>query len=128
MKLCVPTLDDAGRSARISGHFGSAPCFAIVDTVTGVSASVSNARARHDHGSCDPLSSLADQHLDAVVCHGLGRRALAKLEAAGIQVFVTEAIDVAGALDGFGAGRVRRLTQDAACHGGGDHAGLETAG
>ncbi|HEY5492695.1 MAG TPA: NifB/NifX family molybdenum-iron cluster-binding protein [Gemmatimonadaceae bacterium] len=122
MKLCVPTMDDAGLAARISAHFGSAPYFAVVDTGSDAVELVSNTHAHHEHGSCDPLSLLSNRRVDAVVCHGLGRRALARLDASGIPVFVTDGLDVAEAVAGFGSGRLQRLTFDAACHGGRGHA------
>ncbi len=32
MKVCIPTSDDLGLKSAISGHFGGAPFFLIVDT------------------------------------------------------------------------------------------------
>jgi predicted Fe-Mo cluster-binding NifX family protein len=32
MRLCIPTIDDAGLDAQLSAHFGSAPYYTIVDT------------------------------------------------------------------------------------------------
>lgn len=122
MKLCVPTMDDAGLAARISAHFGSAPYFAVVDTGSEAVEVVSNAHAHHEHGSCDPLSLLSNRHVDAVVCHGLGRRAWARLDAVGIPVFVTNGVDVAAAASGFESGSLQRLTYDVACQGGRGHA------
>lgn len=117
MKLCVPTLDDAGPEARISQHFGSAPYFAVVDTGSERFELVANAHAQHAHGACNPLSVVMSHHVDAVVCRGLGRGALAKLDAAGVPVFVTDRGAVAEALAEFAAGKLQRLTIDEACGG-----------
>lgn len=122
MKLCVPTMDDVGLAARISAHFGSAPYFAFVDTGSEAVDVVPNAHAHHEHGSCDPLSRLSGRRVDAVVCHGLGRRALERLDAAGIPVFVTNGEDVAEAVADFASGTLQRLASNAACHGGRGHA------
>ncbi|MHB8838903.1 MAG: NifB/NifX family molybdenum-iron cluster-binding protein [Gemmatimonadaceae bacterium] len=121
MKLCVPTLDDAGPAARISAHFGSAPFFAVVDTHSNDFTLVANANARHEHGSCDPLSVVMGHRVDVVVCRGLGRGAFAKLDAAGIPVFVTDGTDVAEAVAEFAAGSLQRLTFAGACSGGRGH-------
>jgi len=122
MKLCVPTLDDAGAASRISAHFGSAPYFAVVDTSSTNFELVANANARHEHGACNPLSVVMSHGVDVVVCRGMGRGALAKLDAAGIPVYLSDGADVAEAVASFAAGKLQRLTFDEACSGGRAHA------
>jgi len=121
MKLCMPTVDDTGMAGRIAGHFGSAPYYTYVETDSGAVAVVSNAHALHEHGSCEPAAGMSGGGVEAVVCHGLGRRALAGLAAAGIPVYVTGQESVAGAVEEFRAGALALLTEDAACHGGLGH-------
>lgn len=121
MRLCIPTADSRGREARLSDHFGSAPYFTLVDSDTGTVDVRPNRQARHAHGSCEPAKGLDGQGVDAVVCRGLGRRALGGLEQAGIRVFVTDAGDVDGAVTAFRAGRIVPLTHDTACGGGRGH-------
>ncbi|MBU1355515.1 MAG: NifB/NifX family molybdenum-iron cluster-binding protein [Candidatus Edwardsbacteria bacterium] len=86
MKLCIPTSDDLGLKSAISGHFGGAPFFLIVDTETGSLQSVKNQNEHHSHGMCQPLKSLAGHEIDAVVCAGIGAGALNKLNASGIKI------------------------------------------
>lgn len=118
MRLCLPTTDDRGLEARLSPHFGSAPCFTLVDTASGRVEAVVNDHAVHEHGRCDPTRDLEGRELDAVVCLGLGRRALRRLQDAGIPVLVTGASTVAAALAEFHAGLLRPLADDEACAGG----------
>jgi predicted Fe-Mo cluster-binding NifX family protein len=118
MRLCIPTADDRGRAARLSDHFGSAPYFTIVDDASGSVDVIRNGHARHQPGHCDAAEGLASHRVDAVLCLGLGRRALAGLGAAGIRVFMTPAGDVDGALEAFRAGRTVPLTPETACAGG----------
>jgi predicted Fe-Mo cluster-binding NifX family protein len=118
MRLCLPTTDDRGRHATLSDHFGSAPYFTIVDSESGAVDAVPNYHARHQPGSCEAAKGLETHRIDAVVCLGLGRRALSGLEHAGIQVFVTSAGDVDGAVEAFRSGRLVPLTAEAACGGG----------
>jgi predicted Fe-Mo cluster-binding NifX family protein len=121
MKLCIPTAHDRGRAAPLSDHFGSAPYFTLVDSETGATDVISNRHAVHAPGSCDAARAIAAHDVEAVVCLGLGRRALASLEGAGIAVFVSGAGTVGGAVDAFRAGRLPRMRAEAACGGGRGH-------
>lgn len=90
MRICVPTATDEGMESAVYPHFGSAPFFSVVDTDTEVVEIVSNGHQHHEHGQCNPVGSLADVELDAVVVKGMGRNALARLSQVGIPVFVAE--------------------------------------
>lgn len=118
MRLCIPTTTDRGTGSRLSPHFGSAPFFALVDSATGETITIANGHARHEHGRCEPTRSLEGQGVDAVVCRGLGHRALGRLGAGGIPVLATEAWTVAKALEAFRTGTLRPLTPEEACAGG----------
>jgi predicted Fe-Mo cluster-binding NifX family protein len=118
MRLCIPTTDDRGRHGRLSDHFGSAPYLTIVDDASGAVDVIRNSHARHQPGHCDAAKGLEAHGVDAVLCLGLGRRALAGLEGAGIRVFVTPAADVDGAVEAFRARRMMPLTAETACGGG----------
>lgn len=117
MRLCLPTIDGSGLPGRLSPHFGSAPFFTLVDTASGLVEAWSNAHEHHEHGRCNPAMGLVGRNLDAVVCRGLGRRALQRLLDAGIPVLVTEAWTVAGALEAFHAGELRTMSDEEACAG-----------
>ena len=121
MRLCLPTVHDSGRAAMLSDHFGSAPFFTIVDSESGATETVANHHARHAPGSCDAARGIAEHRVDAVLCLGLGRRALASLEQAGISVFVSTAGTVGAAVDAFVAGGLPHLEAQAACGGGQRH-------
>jgi predicted Fe-Mo cluster-binding NifX family protein len=118
MLLCVPTQDDAGLSARVYGHFGSAPYFTLVDTVTQSTRAVPNPRSAHEHGQCRPLDGLRPYGFDAVVCRGMGRRALAMLRAEGVDVLVCDEETVSGLVQAVVRGAVTQLTDLDACQGG----------
>jgi predicted Fe-Mo cluster-binding NifX family protein len=124
MRLCLPTTGDGGPATPLSHHFGSAPFFTLVDSETGVRSVIPNAHGEHAPGSCDAARLVAGHRVEAVVCLGLGRRALASLDGAGIPVFVSSAGTVAGAVEAFRAGRLARLGAADACGGGrGQHCG-----
>lgn len=42
MKIVFPTQVDQGLDSAVFGHFGSAPCFVLVDDTTGAVESISN--------------------------------------------------------------------------------------
>lgn len=128
MRLCIPTVDESGLESRLSGHFGSAPYFTLVETETEVVEVVANVQAEHEHGRCDASSSLQGLNVDAVVCQGLGRRAFAGLRDVGIAVFVAEPGTVSSALASFSGGRARRMTSEEACRGGHQRGGHRHGG
>lgn len=121
MKLCIPTVDNRRLQGRLSAHFGSAPYFTLVDSETGSVEVVENHHAEHGHGTCEPSAALENRRVDAVICSGLGRRAFARLNSAGIAVYVSDSAEVSTAVEAFRAGTLRRLTADEACHGGHRH-------
>jgi predicted Fe-Mo cluster-binding NifX family protein len=120
MTLCIPTMDQAGLQARISTHFGRAPCYTLVDDdQAGVEVRVVlNHHAAHGHGQCSLPDSVASGVTDAVICRGIGRNALARLHERGIRVFVTEAELVEEGVRAFRGGLLSEMTAVEACHGG----------
>jgi predicted Fe-Mo cluster-binding NifX family protein len=121
MRLCIPTLDDRGRDAVLSAHFGSAPYFTVVDSGTDEIEVVRNRLAHHAPGSCEAVKGLAGLDVRAVVCLGLGGRAHGGLLRAGIDVYVAHAGAVSDAVEAFRAGRLSLLRAEEACGGGRHH-------
>jgi predicted Fe-Mo cluster-binding NifX family protein len=118
MKICIPTQSDDGLAGVVAGHLGRAPFLTLVDTDSGEVAVLAN--APHGGGSCAPAEPLAGRGVEAVVCPGAGRGAVAALQAAGIRVLLTTALRVDEALAAVRRGGLRILTADEAC--GGHHA------
>ena len=97
-------------------HFGSAPCFTIVDTAQDQVEVIS---IDHDHGNagaCTSAKEIAARGVDAVVCGGMGRRALEALS--GIKVYLKGGGTVQEALEDVGANRLPLLSAEEACAGG----------
>ncbi|MFO7892736.1 MAG: NifB/NifX family molybdenum-iron cluster-binding protein [Longimicrobiales bacterium] len=117
MKICIPTMDEEGLGARLSAHFGQAPYYTVVDTDGWTLRTIINTNEHHAHGQCTPVASIRGLGVDAVVCRGLGRNALAKLRAAGLTVYVAEDLLVEDAVKAFVAGDLSELTDEEACHG-----------
>ncbi len=87
MKLCFPVKEISGLESEVYGHFGSAPAFFIVDSVTKEAKVVHNADRQHVHGMCNPVGAIEGQEVDAVIVGGIGGGALMKLNRAGIDVY-----------------------------------------
>ncbi len=87
MKICIPTRTKDGKKAEVFGHFGSAPCFTIYDTQTDQIEIIENADQHHSHGMCQPMATLAGKQIGAVVCGGMGVRAVQKLNESGIKAY-----------------------------------------
>jgi predicted Fe-Mo cluster-binding NifX family protein len=117
MRICIPTLDNRGLEGKVSGHFGSAPFFTVVDTESGACEIVSKEGHGHEHGGCAPVALLTPHNLDAVVCMGMGRGAIMKLDQAGIKVFVTESEQVSEVVTSAREGKLRQFSSQDACAG-----------
>ncbi len=117
MQVCIPIDEDLGLQSAICGHFGSAPCFLVVDTATQGCRAVVNGNQHHGHGQCAPLASLAHEKLDAMIVGGIGMGAVNKLRAAGIEVYYCDRPTVQEALALLAAGSLRVLQPGQVCAG-----------
>lgn len=115
MNLCIPVMNDQGLDSRVSGHFGSAPCFAIVDSETRACRVVPNANQHHGHGGCHPVAAIAGLGVDGVLVGGIGAGALSHLQAAGIRVWKADGSTVAAALEAYAAGAPIEMTPASSC-------------
>jgi predicted Fe-Mo cluster-binding NifX family protein len=98
-------------------HFGSAPFFALADTDSGAVDVVRNSGHHHGHGHCRPIEHVDVDRTEAVVCHGMGKRAFASLRKGGLEVWVTSARTVRDAIADARAGKIEKLSVDSACGG-----------
>ena len=117
MNLCIPVNSDSGLASEVCPHFGSAPCFLIVDTDSGACHAVRNQNADHAHGTCEPLLMLRGEALDGIIVAGIGRGALERLELDRVRVFRTEHGSVGETIAALRSGALRQLTTGEACTG-----------
>jgi predicted Fe-Mo cluster-binding NifX family protein len=126
MKICIPTQDERGMESELFGHFGSAPFFTVVDSESGEVEVRQNDNTHHGRGGCHPLRQFGSHSVDAVVCQGMGRRAIASLKEAGVRVLVLgegAGHTVQGIVAAAREGRLRPLSEEDACRGHGDGRG-----
>jgi predicted Fe-Mo cluster-binding NifX family protein len=115
MKICFPVEDDLGIDSKIFGHFGSAPYFIIYDTASGESGKIKNNNDDHEHETCNPVVALGQSQVDAVICRGMGMRAIQKLAEAGVAVLTASGMTVREVIDEYKSGKTKILEIDGAC-------------
>jgi len=117
MRICIPTTNDKGRLSELSDHFGSAPSFVIYDSDANTFQTVANSNAEHEHGTCHPMSNLHGLGIDAIVCKGIGRRALQRLHENGIKVYRADVHSVDEVARSLGQAKLEEISAQDACHG-----------
>jgi predicted Fe-Mo cluster-binding NifX family protein len=122
MKLCIPITTNAFLESEVSGHFGKAPMYLLVES-DGAEVAGLLERGERGGGQCAPVESMMAKGVDAVVCHGLGQGALARLREAGIRVYHTEGKTVSEVLTELEDGTLHEFAGEHACagHHGQDH-------
>ena len=115
MRICIPTETNEGLNAKVHGHFGSAPFFTIYDTEKNTVKTIDNTNAHHAHGMCHPIGVLGTDSVDAVVCQGMGGRAVQKLNESNIKAFRATAETVAAIVKKFEAKELEEITIENAC-------------
>ncbi|MDD5165826.1 MAG: NifB/NifX family molybdenum-iron cluster-binding protein [Candidatus Omnitrophica bacterium] len=115
MRLCIPTETKEGLGAKVYGHFGSAPYFTVYDTDKEGIKVINNTNAHHSHGMCHPIGVIGTSSIDAVVCMGMGARAVQNLNAANIKAFRADGKTVSEIVNKYKAGELEEITIENAC-------------
>jgi predicted Fe-Mo cluster-binding NifX family protein len=110
MNICIPVTQDRGIESPVSAHFGLAPLLMIVNTENGNCRAVLNRNHNYLHWLCQPLLSLAGEHIDGMIVGGIGMGALEKIQAAHINVYLSEFATVASTIAAYMAGLLRLVT------------------
>jgi len=114
MRVCIPTEGSGGLDDRVGEHFGRVPTYTIVDTETGEVEVLPN-ESEHLGGSGLPAELLAQAGVDALLCAGLGRRAMALFEDYGVMVYVGAHGTVKDALEAWKREGLQAATDEDIC-------------
>jgi predicted Fe-Mo cluster-binding NifX family protein len=117
MNLCFPVLKDEGTEGQIFGHFGSAPSYLIYNPNTKESRLVPNTKHDNESGKCDPVSSIRNEQVEAVITIGIGANALIKLNQAGIKVFEASGEIINANIDGYASQSLLEYVSTHVCQG-----------
>ena len=113
----VPVIDESGINARLSEHFGRAPCFAVVelDEVGQVTdqKTVANV-SEHFGGTGKPPDRILQLRPDALITYGMGPRALTIFQNARVAVLRANANTVNDIITGYNNNALEELTEG--CH------------
>ncbi|MGM0385082.1 MAG: NifB/NifX family molybdenum-iron cluster-binding protein [Actinomycetota bacterium] len=113
-RVCIPTVGQAGLRDTVCEHFGRAGAYTFVDNETGAVDVVVNTTL-HVGGEGYPPDLIARHGGEAMLCGGLGRRAVAMFEEAGIAVCAGASGTVADAMEQWRSGRLQTATRETAC-------------
>ncbi len=117
MRICVPTESNLGQQAKVYDHFGSAPFFTIYDDSNDSYEILDNSNQHHIHSRCNPLSVIKEKNIDAVVCRGMGRRAIQGLNSVGIKVMITDAVNIESTIQHYKNNNLSEMTLENSCQG-----------
>jgi predicted Fe-Mo cluster-binding NifX family protein len=114
MLVAVPSETDAGQSSPVAGHFGRAPFFVVVDTESGHVKAIEN-DSSHFGGAALPPELLAANGVQAVLCHGMGLRAINLCAESTLSVYIGTETTVADMVAAFREGRLRAASEADGC-------------
>jgi len=114
MRVCIPTTGIKGLDEEVSDHFGRAPTFTIVDIETGEVKVVEN-RSEHMGGFGKPPEHLASENVQAMLCSGMGPRAIDMFAQYGIRVFMGARGTVRDTLALWKSGSMVSASDEVAC-------------
>jgi predicted Fe-Mo cluster-binding NifX family protein len=115
VNVCIPVNEEQGLSSSVCQHFGGTPMFLLVNSENRTFRVLRNQREGHTHGHCSPLAALSGQSIDAIVVGGIGRGAIAQLEAARIPVYLAEHPTAAENVDALASGKLRLISASDSC-------------
>jgi predicted Fe-Mo cluster-binding NifX family protein len=110
VKACIPVAKDHGMKSVVFPHFGSAPCFLVVDTETRALTAHPNPAASQ-RGRCHALDALGDERVDLAVVGNIGGGAMDRFRAAGVAVYRTGTATVGEVVGALAAGALPRISQ-----------------
>ena len=76
---------------------------------------IDNSNQHHEHGMCHPMDSLSGKKINAVVCGGMGARAVEKLNKSGIKTFRAIPGTVSELIAQFLKGGLEEITVENSC-------------
>ena len=114
MKVCIPSMGNKGLEELIGEHFGRVPFYTVIDLETDEVTIVPNT-SHHMDGRGYPPEIMAKHQVNAMICTGLGRRAIGMFEDFGIEVYIGATGRVRDAVRAFKEGRLKKASIEDAC-------------
>jgi predicted Fe-Mo cluster-binding NifX family protein len=127
-RIAVPSDGEGGIDGKRSGHFGHCDVFTCVDVEEGKIKKVSIIQNQaHVQGGCMvPVNLLAGHNVNALVVGGIGMRPLMGFKQVGIDVYHdSERPEIKPVVEDLIAGKLKQITDDQVCGGGGGGMNLQ---
>lgn len=117
MKIVIPVINEEGLDAQLSGHFGRAPYFAVIDLGDAgqvlEQSTIANT-SEHFGGVGLPPQRILQLKLDALITYGMGPKALTIFQNAKVAVLRTRANTVREVVKAYNNDELSELTEG--CH------------
>lgn len=123
MKVCFPIEKNESFASVVSGHFGSAPLFLLVDTESNEATAIANPDQHHSHGACNPLKALSGRQIDGIVVGSIGAGALNHLKRTGLRVYKAQGATVQENMEKIARNDLPEFSTQDSCSGHGNGAG-----
>ena len=114
MRIVIPVLAEGDLNTQLSGHFGRAPYFAVVDIDEDGSVSDQKTIANtseHFGGVGHPPDRILQLKPDALITYGMGPRALSIFQNARVAVLSTNANTVREVVAAYNNDELEELTE-----------------
>ena len=114
IRLVVPSSEEKGLDSQLSQHFGRAPFYVVVDLDEKgniISDSSIPNTSEHFGGVGVPPDRIIQLKPNALVTYGLGSKALAMFQTAGVAVLRTEANTVREVVSAYNNNELQELTE-----------------
>ncbi|MCK5124709.1 MAG: NifB/NifX family molybdenum-iron cluster-binding protein [candidate division Zixibacteria bacterium] len=115
MRVCIPAKSKTGRDVEIHRHFGTAPYFAIYDSETDDLEFAPNQNPHKGQGGCNPPEKIGRSDFDSILCHSMGKNALAMFNERNITVFQANNNIISGVIELIKAGTILPITPSVGC-------------
>lgn len=115
MKIAMPA-----KNGQVNEHFGTTQEFALIEVEGGKVENtelVSNEGLQHNHGGIANL--LKNEHIDTIICGGIGGHMIQALQNIGIKVVNGAHGPLEAVAEAYAAGQL--VTHPTQCNCGGDH-------
>jgi predicted Fe-Mo cluster-binding NifX family protein len=112
MKICIPVQEAHGLDSKVFSHFATAPFYALYNLESSALVFIPNNDP--PQGGRVLAEVVRKARVDAVLCKGLGARAVNELAAAGIQAALVDAATAAEAVARYRKNNMRLLEPTAA--------------
>ncbi len=120
MIVAVPAAESTGLNSAVSAHFGRAPWYALINTETGEVKSVQNGGSHFGGPQLAP-EFLRDNGAEAILCAGLGTRAIMLCSEFGIPAYVGDQQTVGELVEAFKNDQLRCANPEDGCGEGHEH-------